>query len=409
MKTGQGLGRLLMLAAAMAVLPPAAGRADDNGRALVAAYNGAGQELFKHFLADSSGNVVFSPYSIGTAMAMALTGARGDNAVEMAKVLRQTLPREGIDAANAAVLAVLNGYEKPADDKKAVHLRIANALMLTRDDAPIVQAYADLLRDKYAAELFRGADLAKVNGWVKDKTDGKIDTILNKVDPKTVAILFDAIYFKAPWHTIFDAKATRDDPFHLGSGDAQVPTMHVRSDFSIAHGKGYQAARLPYGADHLAMVVVLPDEGVATAELAGRLTQDEMASMLAALHDMPQTVDLALPRFKANFRAGLVPTFQQLGMTKAFSDQADFSGMTGKPPSEVPLSIDQIVHRAVIEVAEEGTEAAAATAVTMTVRSVQVKSPEQFKVDRPFLFYIVDDETGAILFQGRIADPRANS
>jgi serpin B len=326
----------------------------------------------------------------------------------MAKVLRQTLPRDAMDAANASVLSILNGYEKPTDEKKAVHLRIANALMLTRDDAPIVQAYADLLRDKYAAELFRGADLAKVNGWVKDKTDGKIDLILNKVDPKTVAILLDAIYFKAPWQTIFDAKATRGETFHLGSGEARVATMHVHSDFSVAHGKGYKAARLPYGADHLAMIVALPDDGVGTAELAGRLTEDEMASMLAALHQTPQTVDLALPRFKANFSASLVPTFQQLGMTKAFSDQADFSGMTGKPPSEVPLSIDQIVHRAVIEVAEEGTEAAAATAVTMTVRSVQVKAPE-FKVDRPFLFYVVDDQTGAILFQGRIADPRASS
>ncbi len=397
-------------AVAGALLAPATVRADDNARALTVAYNGSGQQLFKLLLAASPGNVVFSPYSIGTAMAMALSGARGDNAAEMAKVLAQTLPREEVDAANAAVLAVLNGYGQSADGKNAAHVRIANALMLTRKDSPIIPAYEEVLHSKYAAEVFRGADLAQVNGWVKDKTEGKIDSILDKLDPQTVAVLLDAIYFKAPWQTIFDAKATRDGTFHLVSGEAEVPMMHVHSDFSIAKRERYKAIRLPYGAEHLAMIVALPDEATGTADLAARLDQDEMTQTLHALHEPTQTVELALPRFKASFKASLVPAFQQLGMKMAFSDKdADFSGMTGKPPSEVPLAIDQIEHRAVIDVAEEGTEAAAATAVTMTVRSARVVSVEKFEVDRPFLFYIVDDQTGAILFQGRIADPRASS
>jgi serpin B len=395
-------------AVAGALSGPAAVRADDNARALTAAYNGSGQELFKLLLAASPGNVVFSPYSIGTAMAMALSGARGDNATEMAKVLAQTLPSGEIDSANAAVLAVLNGDGQTADAKNAAHVRIANALVLTNKDGPIVEAYQDVLRTKYSAEVFRGADLPKVNGWVKEKTEGKIDSILDKLDPQTVAVLLDAIYFKAPWQTIFDAKATHDATFHLVSGEAEVPMMHVHSDFSIAQRQGYKAIRLPYGAEHLAMVVALPDEGAATADLAARLDQDEMMQTLNALREPPRTVDLALPRFKTSFKASLVPAFQQLGMKLAFSDKdADFSGMTGKPPSEIPLAIDQIEHRAVIEVAEEGTEAAAATAVTMTVRSARVVTPEKFEIDRPFLFYIVDDQTGAILFQGRIADPRA--
>ena len=344
-----------MAAVAGALSLPAAGRADDNARALTAAYNGSGQQLFKLLLAASPGNVVFSPYSIGTAMAMALSGARGDNAAEMAKVLAQNLPSADIDSANAAVLAVLNGDGKTPDGKDAAHVRIANALVLTNKDSPIVEAYQDVLRTKYSAEVFLGADLAQVNGWVKEKTEGKIESILDKLDPQTVAVLLDAIYFKAPWQTIFDAKATHDATFHLVTGDADVPTMHVRSDFSVAKRQGYQAIRLPYGAEHLAMVVALPDEGAGTADLAARLDQDEMAQTLHALHEPTRTIDLALPRFKASFKASLVPVFEQLGMHKAFSDKdADFSGMTGKPPSEVPLAIDQIEHRAVIEVAEEG-------------------------------------------------------
>jgi serpin B len=393
-----------------AMLGPVTAQAEDNSHALTAAYNGSGQQLFKQLLASHPGNVAISPYSIGTAMAMALSGARGDNAVEMAKVLGQSLPREEMDAANAAVLAVLNGYGQTAEAKNAAHLRVANALMLTRPDNPITQAYVDVLRDKYAAEVFHGADLAKVNGWVKDKTEGKIESILDKLDSKTVAILLDAIYFKAPWQTIFDAKATHEETFHLVAGDAEVPTMHVRSDYSVAQREGYRAIRLPYAAEHLAMIVALPDNGAATADLAARLDENEMAQTLRALHEPPHTVDLALPRFKVAFKASLLPVFQQLGMRKAFSDHdSDFSGMTGKPPSETPLAIDQIEHSAVIDVAEEGTEAAAATAVTVTVRSTRVVSVDKFQVDRPFLFYIVDDETGAILFLGRIVDPRANS
>lgn len=404
---GRGLAAAALIAAA---LLPKGASAEDDSRAVTAAYNASGQQLFKQFLAASPGNVVFSPYSIGTAMAMTLSGARGGNAAEMAKVLAQTLPREKIDAANAAALAVLAAYGQAAEGKPAAQIRIANALMLTGKDSPISQAYQEELKSQYAAEVFSGADLAQVNAWVKDKTDGKIESILDSLDPRTAAVVLDAIYFKAPWHSTFDAKSTRDQTFHLAAGEAEVPTMRMHGQFAVAARQGYKAIRLPYGNEHLAMIVVLPDQAVSAADVATRLDAAQMGQVLQDLSGSPHAVDLTLPRFKANFKANLVDAFRGLGMHLAFEDQgADFSGMTGQPPSAVPLAIDEIMHRAVIEVTEEGTEAAAATAVVVGVRSVQVSEAESFQVDRPFLFYVVDDATQAILFQGRIADPRESS
>ncbi len=369
--------------------------------ALMDAYNGAGQRLFQAF-AKNPGNIVLSPYSIGTAMAMALAGARGENAVEMAKVLGLELPRDEVNAANAAVLASLNKASSAS-----FQLRAANALMLTNQGRAISADYAAMLRKYYAAEVFRGANVATVNGWVREKTAGKIDSILNQIDPMTALVLIDAIYFKAPWQKAFDAKATRDETFHLLKGEAKVPMMHIDSDFAVASRPGYRAIRLPYTGERASMVVVLPDAGI--AEVVQRLDGSEMRLLLAALHTGVREVELSLPRFKANFEASLVQPFTQMGMQRAFELRtADFSGMTGKPQSEVPLAINEIRHRAVIDVAEQGTEAAAATAIGVVTSAVRPR-PETFHVDRPFLFAIVDDETGAILFEGRIVDPRQAS
>jgi serpin B len=262
-----------------------------------------------------------------------------------------------------------------------------------------------MLHEKYAVDVFRGADLATVNSWVREKTNGKIPSIIDRLDPTTMLVLVNAIYFKAPWGEAFNAKATRNETFHLIGGSAQVPMMHITSDFTLAERPGYRALRLPYAGSRVAMVVVLPDDNKAGFE--ERLDGDEMALLLAALQNPPRRVELSLPRFKASFEAGLVEPFEAMGMHRAFdANVADFSGMTGKPQAELPLAIDQIVHRAIIDVAEEGTEAAAATGVTVAATAMRPRPAETFRVDRPFLFAIVDNETGAILFEGRIVDPR---
>jgi serpin B len=296
-------------------------------------------------------------------MAMVLAGARDDNAAEMAKVLGQKLPGDEINAANAAVLASLNGAA-PA----SFQLRVANALMLTKPGNAISESYIAVLREKYAAEIFQGADLAMVNGWVKEKTNGKIGSILDQLDAMTMLVLLDAIYFKARWQATFDADATRDEAFHLADGEAQVPTMHLRADFALATRPGYQAIRLPYEGGRVSMVIVLPDPG--NTAIAQRLDNEEMGSLFAALRIPPRHVELALPRYHATFKSSLVGIFKSMGMRRAFDFKtADFSGMTGKAQAELPLAIGQIMHAAVIEVAEEGTEAAAATAATMVAKA----------------------------------------
>jgi serpin B len=391
----------VVCALGIATAAPSAQAAPDDpaGAALVAAYNRTGQQLFRGF-AEKPGNIVLSPYSIGTAMAMALAGAGNGTETQMAKVLGLDLSRAQINDANAAVLKSLNSA--PSD---AFQLSLANAVMLTKKGSAIADSYVALLRDKYAAEVFRDASLATVNGWVKAKTHGKIESILDRLDSQTALILLDAIYFKAQWLTVFNAIATHDAAFHLLAGQAAVPTMHMRASFPLAERPAYRAIRMPYESTRVGMIVVLPDDNLAA--VTQRLDDAEMQSLLAALRQSSRLVDLSLPRFHASFEASLVDPFTAMGMTSPFSTRtADFSGMTGKPPAEVTLAIDQIMHRAVIDVAEQGTEAAAVTAVTAVGSAIGPQSPETFNVDRPFLFAIVDEQSGAILFEGRIVDPR---
>ena len=416
---------------------------------LTRAYNASGQQLFEQ-LSAAPGNIVLSPYSIGTAMAMALAGARGETEREMIEVLKHRLDRPEIDAVNAIVLSTLNSYDRstttpacpegmrlnaercegalPANGQcifparregglcvaaprhpPSAKLVVADALMLTRHGAVVSKDYIALLKDKYAAEVFDGAGLEQINGWVARKTEGKIDKILDRLDQSSAAVLINAIYFKAAWASTFRKEDTRADAFHLSSSAAvQVPTMHKRAYYSMVARPGYRAIRLPYVVNDLNMVVVLPDAVDGLADLAARLGTEEVAELLGALHNgQTRYVDLSLPRFKTAFKAELVTPFREAGMRLPFDpSRADFSGITGRPLSEERLAISQIVHRAVIEVQEEGTEAAAATAIEMS-RTSMPPDPAPFRVDRPFLFYIVDYATRAILFQGRIVDPRS--
>jgi serpin B len=417
---------------------------------LARAYNATGQQLFGQ-LAAMPGNIVFSPYSIGTAMSMVLSGARGDTASEMMRALSMRMSAEAVDIANAEVLSILNGYDRsaapsvcppgatgngancemrplrganpcqfelrlvgdrcvgPGTTPPSAKLLAANALMLGRLGHLISDDYAATLRSKYAAEVFKSAGLDDINGWVAGKTEGKIARMLSALDPNTVAVLLNAVYFKARWSSVFDPKLTMDEPFNLTrSQKADVALMNQTGSFSLVSRGGYRAVRLNYQIPELGLVIVLPDDIEGAGAVARRLGANELTELFSALRDgqAKKPVALALPRFKAEYRAGLVDAFRQAGIRKAFDqNNADFSGMTGRPVGQSGIYIGEIVHRAVIEVAEESTEAAAATAIGIRSLSVQ-PPPVAFRVDHPFLFYLVDDTTGAILFQGRIVDPR---
>jgi leukocyte elastase inhibitor len=425
-------------------LMPSAGVAQEGTRALTDAYNASGQDLFRSFAA-APGNIVFSPYSIGTAMAMVLAGARGDTEREMAGVLRHRQARQEIADANARALAVLNGYDQSnalplcpwdmhlaggrcemprAVDERcppragsdeafcfaipqplpSAKVAVANALMLTRKDAPVSADYVALLKAKFAAELFQGASLAEINGFVASRTEGKIERILDQLDDSVAAVLLNAIYFKTAWASTFSKQETRDEPFSLmASQPVSVPMMHKRANVPLVTRAGYRAVRLPYVIGAIGMVVVLPDVVDGLVAIGASL---DVSALVAALNaSEPKAVSLALPRFKLSFKADLVPPLRAAGMTLAFDPmRADFSGMIG-PAGRGRFAIGQIAHRAVIEVQEEGTEAAAATAAMMALTSAP-SNQATFRVDRPFLYYVVDDATGAILFQGRVVDPR---
>jgi serpin B len=462
MNTSGRYARALAAAFAVAVTAgPAAAQINIAAEArvtlLARAYNAAGQQLFGR-LAATPGNVVFSPYSVGVALSMAINGARGDTASETMRALSMRMATEAIDAANSEMMSILNGYDQgsrppacpppaslsggnceappqtrpggelmslcppglrlvgnrcvgPGAKPASAKILVANALMLHQRGDAISADYVTAMKARYAAEVFSNAGLDDVNGWVARKTENKIPRLLDKVDENAAATLLNAVYFKARWAAVFDPRATRDEAFNLTRSEkAEVPFMRQTDRFSLVSRGGFQALRMNYEVPELGLVIVLPDDIEGAAAVAQRLGAGELAELFAALRDgrANKEVTVTLPRFKIDFKADLVPPLQQAGIRKAFAaDAADFSGMTGRPAEKERLYIGQVVHRAVIEVAEESTEAAAATAIGMVTASASPRpAPPQFRADHPFLFYLVDDTTGAILFQGRVADPR---
>jgi serpin B len=315
----------------------------------------------------------------------------------MRSVLRHTLPLDKVDAANKALHDQING-----NLNDGVKNLSANALMLT--GASVRKQYEALLRSQYGAEIFTGAKVETVNGWVNDKTEGKIPRLIDDVDAGG-AIILNAVYFKAAWESKFDAKLTKPSEFNLTAArKVDVPTMRQRRRYAFASNEGYGAIRMPYAGSSIAMVLVRPDEIEGAKDVALKLGGKELAALFAQLRNAdPRDVDLALPRFRAEFGADLKAQFQAAGMIAAFDDiKANFSGIAGRG-----LYIEQIVHKAFVDVTEEGAEATAATAVRMRPRttSISIDTTRRFHVDRPFLFYIVDMNSDAILFQGLIQDP----
>lgn len=382
--------------------------------ALLESHNAAGQDLFAQFASPpgdrvqlageppGDGNIVFSPYSIGTAMALALSGARGETASEMARTLRQQLPLAEVDGANGKALAIFDQYgaRSSLSNPSRVKLTIANAVMLTQRGDLISSDYLAKARIHYAAEIFRDADVAAVNNWVSRRTEGKIEKIIDSLDPKTVAVLLNAVYFKARWREQFDSKLTQAAPFAISSSQSvQVPMMRRAGFYPLVAEPGFLAIRIPYAAPELSMVIVLPDKTDGLDDVRSGLEGRALAGLFARLRGAERHVDLRLPRFSAKFDVKLKDHFRALGMAQAFDEAtADFSGMTGGSRG---IYIEDVMHRAVIDVAEEGTEAAAATAAPMIA-----SGPPSFHVNRPFLFYVVEATTNTILFQGRIVDPR---
>jgi serpin B len=295
--------------------------------------------------------------------------------------------------------------------RPSARLLAANALMLGKRGNLISDDYAMTLKTRYDAEVFKDVSLADINGWVNRATEGMIPTLLDRFDENAAAVLLNAVYFKARWASPFAKTATKNEPFSLtASQKADVPLMNRSGQFSMVSRGGYRAIRLPYAVPEVGLIVVLPDAVEGVNDVARRLGAQELTDLFATLRSgqSMRPVALALPRFKAAYRADLVPPFEAAGMHKPFDPKAaDFSGMAGRTLAPGSLFIGQIVHRAVIDVSEESTEAAAATGIGVYPASAPARETfEPFRVDHPFLFYLVEDVGGGILFQGRIVDPR---
>ena len=372
---------------------------------VVAGNNRFGLALYRE-ISGEPGNLFFSPSSIHTALAMTYAGARGQTAGQMAQTLGYGKGEEFFGEYGGWI-----EQTTPGKDAK-YQLSIANALWLQQDKA-FLKPFLSLNADHFKAGLFDvdfkaqfEATRKRINQWVEDQTQEKIKDLLpaGSLDALTRMVLTNAIYFKGDWASQFKTASTRDMDFTV-SADKKVTAkmMHQEAKFGYSETTGAQLLKMPYVGDDLSMVVLLPKKADGLAALERSLTAEALDGFIGQLR-FPRKVRVFFPRFKAEYEMKMKPVLSKMGMPIAFSARsADFSGMTGSQD----LYIDQIYHKAFVKVDEKGTEAAAATAVVMKMRSARLPAPTPvFKADHPFLFLIRHEKTGAILFLGRIAEPK---
>ncbi len=367
-------------------------------------------EIFRVLRPDGD-NLVFSPYSIASALTMTYAGARGDTATEIGQAVALALADDRIHAARNELDLRITEEPQPfeGDDREPFTIRVANSLW-GQAGYPFLDEFLELLAANYDAgmslvDFVAAAEKARqeINTWVEEATEGRIVDLIPEgvIDDMTRLVLVNAIWFKANWADQFDPEMTSDGPFELLDGSrVEVPMMRGSLRIPYTVGDGYQALRIPYAGDG-AMLVVLPDRG-RYAEIAERFGPDDLSRLQGSWGDYQ--VELSFPRFEFRSDVPLKGPLQQLGMVTAFKepmgpDGADFTGIT----EFRELFIQDVVHQAFISVDEVGTEAAAATAVSFGETSMPM--PATVDVDRPFLFLIEHGTTGEILFLGQVVDP----
>lgn len=374
--------------------------------------NALALDLYRRLAVDGRGNLVFSPYSIEVALGMTRNGAVGETRTQMDAVLHADKGDldQGLNALDAA-LASRSGDKTSGERSGTVALDTANALW-AQQGLPFQPAFLDALARDYGAgvqtvDYKAGPDAARqvINGWVSARTHDKINDLIpaGEIDTRTRFVLTNAVYFKAPWALKFAAKGVQ--PFTKADGSkTSVPAMTGGGGGSYGEGPGWRAARLRYLGDDLSMVVIVPDD-LATFE--GTLDDASFGAILDAVvagdGDGDRLLSAQLPLFTFRTAVSLKDQLSALGMPLAFGDDADLSGIT----TAEKLQIGAVLHQAFVAVDEEGTEAAAATAVVGRAGSAQPLG-KSIVVDRPFVFAIVDDQTRAVLFLGRVVDPAAH-
>lgn len=363
-------------------------------------------------LAKEGENLVFSPHSIALALTMTRAGAAGVTAEELDALLHLagiTDPHGGFNALDQE-LSSRSGTHTRADGTEAeLQLAVANALWGQRGTR-FEEGFLELLAQQYGAgmrlvDYKADAEAARVeiNEWIAEQTAGRIEDLISEggLNSLTRLVLTNAVYLLAPWEAPFDEDGTGPGVFYLVDGsETTAELMHLFEPLRYAAGDGWQSVELPYAGRELSMMVIVPDEGQ-FGEIEAALSASRLDEIAAELTGTP--VDLRFPKFEFRTQAGLLPALVALGLNEAVDpSRADFSGMT----TEERLFIADVIHEAFIAVDEEGTEAAAATAVVMAATAAP-SEPVQLTVDRPFIFQIKDATTGSVLFFGRVMDPTA--
>jgi serine protease inhibitor len=375
--------------------------------AAVAAVSAFSADLFTAVAASEQSNVVCSPYSVAVALGMTVQGARGTTARQILDVLHCDQAAELAAGLNSIDLALADrSGALPGDDGRRVELASANSLWGQRE-LVWERPFLDVLAKDFGTGMRvvdyaeRAAASSAINAWVSRQTHDRIRDLVpaEALSVDTRLVLANALYFKAPWQTPFRASATQEAPFHRLDSSTVDAELMSGTGARFGAGPGWVAVDLPYAREQLAMAVVVPDTGRFLA-VRDAVTGQWLTDLLTTLASTP--VQVRLPRWTSRSNLPLADTLAELGMPTAFTDAADFTGMT----TQLPLELDAVLHQGFIAVDEEGTEAAAATAVVAQTTSMVVPR-ETVVADRPFLYVIHDLPTRTPLFLGQVLDPTA--
>ncbi|MGP8214694.1 MAG: serpin family protein [Bacteroidia bacterium] len=376
-----------------------------SAQSITTTVNGNNEFAFKLFAEINNGshNLFYSPFSISSALAMTYAGAREETEMQMSKVLCFGKQQ---DSLNTNFEKIINGIE--SDTASGLRLNIANSLWVQKK-YQFLDSYFDIVKTNYLSEL-NNVDFAtetektrnEINGWVEQKTNYKIKDLLpeKSISSNTELVLVNALYFKGEWTYKFSEKATRKDIFHLNENDTvSADFMNIMEYYNYYQDEKFQVVELPYKGNKVSMIVFLPVKKDNMKSADKEFDYKYYTSAIKSLK--PEKVRLSLPKFNTTESFDLGDTLKKMGMPMAFSPLADFSGMTGKKG----LFISKILHKSFIDVNEEGTEAAAATAVVMKMTATRPSPFKVFKADHPFMFILRDNTTGGILFMGEIINP----
>lgn len=384
-KNDKTMKRIFMLAAAAAAMLAMASCGAEYEKPAEGSQTGFALSFFKNVDKTSKPgeNIVVSPYSAGVALSMVAEGAEGQTRVEFDNAL--------------------NGCLFKAEDlgsNDTVVVKSANSIWVT-DDFSLRNRYVSLLEKDFDAFITTlnfsdPATVKAINNWCAENTNGKISEIIDKINPGTVMMLINALYFNAPWEEAFLERNTREGVFHGYAGDVQVPMMAKTERLNYAEYQGCQMVELPYQGGRYSMYVVLPAAGMGVDQMIPYINEtlyDQAMGMMT-----PVKVKLTMPKFKLETSLVLNKSLQEMGIRTAFTSAADFKGIAEMGS----LTLDQVKQKCYIEVSEKGTEAAAVTSVGVRLTSARPETIVTMNVDRPYLFFISDRTDGNILFAGKV-------